>query len=247
MQSDQILTALIVDDEEPGRRNLALSLELFFPEVKVLGMAASAAEAKQLLLKEQPDVLFLDIEMPLANGFDLLDLVPDRRFEVVFVTAYADYGIQAIKAGALDYLLKPLSKQELGAALQKALKKKAAAGNASPILPSRISIPHSRGVSVLEPGDILRILADNSYSELFLRNVKTLVVSIPIGEFEKRLAPWHFVRIHKSHLVNLEAVVQFSREDGGKIRLNNGTELPVSRRKLRHFETELQAWSLRMK
>lgn len=254
------LRAIIVDDEFHGRENLALLLKNYCPEVLLLGMAESAEQARKLLVELQPEVVFLDIQMPREDGFSFLESLEERNFSVVFVTAYDAYGIKAVKASAADYLLKPVSVQELKAAIKKltvlhGYKQKEpqleesyrASVDAlikdlsSQQLPQTLTLPMSNGFKMVPIKHILRIEADDNYTHVYVYEDKSLVVAKTLKHFEGILDSKYFCRIHRSHIINLEYLKSFSKENGGIVELTDQTKLPISRRRLPEFLRLVQA------
>lgn len=244
------LTAVIVEDEIHLLDSLALMLRNYCPDVKVIGKAAGFAEGLDCIKHHQPNLVFLDIEMPFGTGFDLLEQLPRRNFDVIFVTAYNQYAVKAIKFSALDYILKPVNIKELIAAVQRVKQKKHSHALANQFqvlfesldnrMLTKIAIPTSDGMSYLEIADIIHIDAEGRYSRLSLHNQKAILVSRNLGEFDDLLSDNSFCRIHHSHLINLAHVVQYSRRDGGRVCLSNGSTLPLSRSRKEDFLQQIQ-------
>lgn len=223
-------SAVIIDDEEHGRSNLTHLLSDYCPQVRVCGMAQGVSDAIPLLRKHLPDVVFLDILMPGIDGFGLLEHFPDRPFKVIFVSASAEYGIQAIKAGAIEYLLKPVNPKELVMAVNKLDQQKNLFREPQASY-SRISLSHSSGFSLESIDNIVRLEADDNYTRIFFANGKTSLVSRSLSEFERVLPQETFARIHKSILINLEYMQEFSHSDGGTVTMSDGHSTMVSKRK----------------
>ncbi|MCK6605835.1 MAG: LytTR family DNA-binding domain-containing protein [Ignavibacteriaceae bacterium] len=230
------LTAIIVDDELHGRENLRMILENYCPEIRVTGLAASVSEAVTLADQLSPQIVFLDINMPVLDGFDFLDLMPRRNFLTVFVTAYSEFGINAVKAGAADYLLKPIDIRELKKTVRKLpdLLAPAAETNGS-VLKDKLIIPDTHGFTILEVNDIIRFEAEGSYSIVFTKEGKKTVVSRSLSDFEKSLPDGLFCRVHRSSLINLDYVKEYSVIDGGTVTMTDGARIEVSRRKTADF------------
>lgn len=240
------IRALIVDDEADARENLRLMLEEQCHEVEVVGMAATAESARQLVASEAPQAIFLDIKMPGEDGFSLLRSLPGPHPLVIFTTAYDEYALRAFKENALDYLEKPIDPMELGRAVGKLVQ---LAGDpaemqrhgqglqalmndpASP-LSNRVAVPSRDGMVLLRHEDILYLEASDSYTVVHARDGKRTVSSKHIRVFETNLDPRKFFRTHKSYIINLEHLVGFSRSEGNVAMLDNGAAVPVSRRKL---------------
>lgn len=238
------LTALIVDDEEYSRMNLSLLLQKHCPQIQVSGFACDINEAQSAIEAIRPEVIFLDVQMPGGCGFDLLQNYTDYPFEVVIVTAYPDYGIQAVKSGALDYILKPIRAVELTTAVQRAwkIRLKKRQWNSLGVEESRkIAVSHSKGVSLICKKDIVYLEADNMYTTLHLENDTTLLVSKSIKSFEQSLPDDYFFRLHKSYIINFRHIEGFSKANGGTVWMKNQVEIPVSRRQLPLFQ-KLVKW-----
>ncbi len=239
-------TALIIDDEEPGRKNLALMLGKYCPEIEILGDAASAVEGKEKLLQLNPDLLFLDVQMPEIDGFDLLDSLTKKNFATVIVTAHAEYGIKAVKAGALDYILKPIVIKEL----QQAIKKVAeyydskSEQNTDAQKPERLTLSHTGGFTVVEIKDITRLEADNNYTKVFTTDKKMYYVSKPLKVFEDNLKDIIFFRVHRSFIINLNHVKEFLREDGGTIVMMDDTKIQLPKTRTSDFMEAVKKLSI---
>ncbi len=230
------LKAIIVEDEAVSRDILRNYLKKYCPTVQLLGEAASIDEALVLIRNHTLDLVFLDVEMPYGNAFDLLDKVNDRTFETVFVTAYDHYAIEALNSHASYYLLKPISIDELINAVDHvtAIKTKEAALQDQLLAPQvagteeKITIPTQEGFDVLEIQDIVYAKADDNYTELYLSNGKRKVVSKTLKHFEDSLKAHAFARVHKSYLVNVRHITKYIKGKGGSVMLNNGKEIMVS-------------------
>ncbi|MCE7935946.1 MAG: DNA-binding response regulator [Chlorobi bacterium CHB2] len=258
------LRALIVDDETLGRETLKQFLGRYCPEeIQVVAMAASAEEARWGVSQHEPDVVFLDVEMPRENGFDFLRSVPEREFAVVFVTAYDHYALRAIRASATDYLLKPIDIDELQEAvrklveLQRARAARQAGYNARlrAVLENtsdnrqkltRLIVPSLHGFSVIAVDDILHCKAENNYTSIHLRTGENVLACKPLKEYDELLDGSEFFRVHKSFLVNLQHVRGFVRSDlgGGTVMLTGGISVEVSRRRKDQLIQKLQEFGL---
>jgi len=241
------LRVLIVDDEADARENLQLMLEKHCPEVEVMGQAGSAAEARKLIDELQPNALFLDIKMPGEDGFQLLASIAELDLPVVFTTAYDEYALKAFKQNALDYLEKPIDPEELQRAAGKLMREITRLGGSQPSaiaalmqdpaspLHSRMAIPGRDGLVLLKFDEILYLEASDSYTTVFTIDGKRSVSSKHIRVFEEYLDPKRFYRVHKSFVINLAHLKGFSRTEGNMAILDNGTMIPVSRRRLPDF------------
>lgn len=241
------LRALIIDDEADARDNLRLMLEEHCPEVEILGQAASAPEAREKIQALQPNALFLDIKMPGEDGFALLASIAELDLPVVFTTAYDEFALKAFKQNALDYLEKPIDIEELQRAVKKLQRLTGELGSpnhgaiaalmkdpASP-LSSRVAVPGRDGLVLLKHDDIMYLEANDSYTTLHLKDGKRSVSSKHIRVFETNLDPKTFFRVHKSYIINLAHLKEFNRTEGNMAVLDNGTLIPVSRRRLPDF------------
>ena len=229
------LKAVIIEDELNSREILRNYLAKYCPEVTVLGEADSIQKGLKILNTHNPDLLFLDVEMPYGNAFDLLDQLPDRNFETVFVTAYNHYAIDALNHHAAYYLMKPINIDELIKAVEyvqevRQKEKVLEDGVLQPKVSSlngKITIPQQDGFQVLNVCDILYCQADDNYTEVYLSSSKILV-SKTLKYFEDILQTYSFARIHKSYLVNVNEIVKYRKGKGGSVVISNGKELLVS-------------------
>lgn len=237
-----MMKAIIVDDELNNRENLRQLLKIHCPEVTIVAACTSAAEAREEIICLDPDLVFLDIEMPGGNGFSLLESLPDPDFEVIFVTAYGHYGIKAIKFSALDYLLKPIDITELTEAVKKAEEKIALRqenrrmkhllqNSKLPDENKTIALSLADKIEFIEIDTIIRCEAENNYTTFYLTDGQKLVVSKTLKEFDELLTPCHFLRVHQSHLINLRQVKSFIKSDGGYIRMKDGSSVSISRQR----------------
>ncbi|ULC59386.1 LytTR family DNA-binding domain-containing protein [Flaviramulus sp. BrNp1-15] len=230
------LTAIIVEDEETSREILKNYLKKYCPNVSILGEAANVEEALVLIRNNDLDLVFLDVEMPYGNAFDLLDKVGDINFETIFVTAYNHYAIDALNAHASYYLMKPISIDELIKAVDYVteIKTKEEALQDQVLVPKtnhvngKITIPQLDGFEILNTSDILYCKADDNYTEIYLNNNKKKLVSKTLKYFEEALKYSSFARVHKSYLVNVNEVVKYVKGKGGSVMLSNGKEVMVS-------------------
>ena len=239
-----MINAIIVDDEINNITNLQQLLQLHCPEVNIVATASNASEGRQLLLKHRPHLVFLDIQMPGENGFDLLKSLHDYEFEIIFVTAYDRYGIQAVKFSAIDYLLKPVNTQELVQAVNRVLtiqnrkKQNVQLENLIALLQQhqhkeehRLALPTAKETRFIKPSQVVRCESSNNYTTFFLNNGEKILVSKPIYEFEELLQDYGFIRSHQSHLVNKKYIRSWVKEDGGYLLLEDKTQEPVSKQK----------------
>lgn len=236
------LTAIILDDELGPRENLKLLIDQFCPELKCFATADNALKGKRLVNELNPDVVFLDIDMPVLNGFDFLEMLPGKNFMTVFVTAHEEYAIDAIKVSAVDYLVKPINIEELQKCAKRLFNKQLNQGRTLNKQLSKICIPQSNGFVTLETDEIIRLEGRDCYTRIYLVSNKTFTVSKTLKEFEKMLTDDKFFRIHKSHIINLKYFKEFTTEDGGYAVLNDGTTLEISRRRHREFIVKVKSF-----
>ena len=229
------LKSIIVEDEATGREILRNYVSKYCPNVELLGEASNIEEALVLIKKHDLDLVFLDVEMPFGNAFDLLDKVGDRTFEAVFVTAYDHYAIDALNNQASYYLMKPISIDELIKAVDHvtAIKEKENTLQERVLTPKmknvsgKITIPQQDGFEVLNTQDIFFCKADDNYTEIYLEH-KKILVSKTLKYFEEALSSYPFARVHKSFLVNVSEIVKYKKGKGGSVVLSNGKEIMVS-------------------
>jgi len=249
------LKALIVDDEFNARNNLKILIDEFCPELEIIGLAESAAEARIIIEKEKPDVVFLDIAMPKEDGFSLLKSYVDRTFSVVFTTAYNEYALKAFKENAIDYLEKPISIDDLQKAVQKVMK---VHGSNEQITPAelselvdeamedkndRISVPTRDGYVIIRNTDIIHLEASDNYTMIYLIDGSRHLSSKNIKVYEENLNQEVFFRTHKSHIINVEHhLKEFSRSEGNMAVLTNGINVPIARRKMSNFLSRINTF-----
>ncbi|MFA5816037.1 MAG: LytTR family DNA-binding domain-containing protein [Bacteroidales bacterium] len=236
------LTAIIVDDELHGRENLMKIIENYCHEIEILGCADSVVSAKELVNVHKPDVVFLDINMPVLDGFDFLDEYDDRNFMVVLVSAHEEFGINAVKAGAVDYLLKPVNIKELKQTVKKLLLLKNKPIKVETVHKTdKLVLPASHGFDVLIFDDIIRLEADGGYTRVILKDQKQKMVSHTLKDFEDALPKEIFYRIHKSHMINLKYIKAYSNISGNYVTMIDGSRIEISRRKAPEFIQKIKA------
>ncbi len=245
------MTAIIVDDEKHCREVLAHLLKKYCSDVKLLASVATGTEALSLLQAGSPDLLFLDIEMPGMNAFELLEKLEHPTFEIIFTTAYDEYAIKAIKHSALDYLLKPIVKEELIATLKKAREQKDSKSTdrlaallqllATGKTGKRFAVPTQEGLIMIDADDILYCESDSAYCRIFLNNAaKPVLISKTLKEVEEVLHDQQFCRVHNSYLVNIKFVKSYIRGEGGEVVMDNNIHVPVSRTRKQELLNWLQ-------
>lgn len=253
-----VLNAIIVDDEEFARSSLYFLLQENCENINISGIAKSVSEARTLLQQHPVDLIFLDIAMPGENGFELIPQVEQSKSHVIFTTAYDQYALKAIKANALDYLLKPIDIDELKEAVSKATKYISLSRSESGRIESlnnlaadlserneirKISLPNGQGYSLININDIIHIEADSNYSIFYLANNEKITVSKVLKEYEEILPDHQFVRIHKSSIVNLNYLREYNSKNGLEVILKNGDRIAVSRRRASDFAEKIKLYT----
>ncbi len=237
-----MISAIIVDDEPKSRDVLKTLLNRFCTEVEILDQAGSITEAKELIQKHNPELLFLDIEMPGGNGLQLLESGATGSAEVIFVTSYAHYAITALRLSAVDYLLKPIEVEELRAAIDRVVERKRnkTTSNLNVLRENlnqgttlqKIAIPGMQDVRFVKVTDIIRIEGDSNYSFIYIDGGEKIHSSRTLGDFEELLTGQkNFFRTHKTHLVNLDHVVKLIKTEGGYLEMKDGSQVEISRRR----------------
>ncbi len=235
-----MIRTLIIDDEKNVRLRIKDMILENFPHINVVGEADGVMSGASTIESLKPELVLLDIRMADGNAFDLLEKVKHHSFKVIFITAHEEYAIKAIKFSALDYLLKPVSVDDLKTAFDKAenqilndLKLQLASLQSNLQSPKNktIVLRSSEKIQLLEVNNIIRCEADRCYTSFYVNEQKKHVVSQPMKEYEDILSEYGFIRIHKSHLINMAYIESFDKADGGSVILKDKTEIPVSRRK----------------
>lgn len=244
------IKAIIVDDEQHCIDALQAMLQKKCPEVTVLAGVNSVEEARRVIDELAPDLVFLDVEMPHQNGFELLKQYDRIQFDVIFTTAYEQYALKAIKFNALDYLLKPFSVQDLQEALRKFQERRAGKSTDPAIAPlevflqnmktmqqsnRKIALPTINGLVFMPVQNIVRCESTGNYTKLFFTDRKQLLVSKSLKEFEELLTDVDFFRVHNSHLINLQQMESYIQGEGGFALMSDGTQVEVSRRRKADF------------
>jgi two-component system, LytTR family, response regulator len=244
------IKAIIVDDEQHCIEALNTMLQKKCPEVTVLKGVNSVREARDLINELQPDLVFLDVEMPHQNGFELLKMFDKITFDVIFTTAYEQYALKAIKFNALDYLLKPFSVKELQDAIQKCISRRNSQNGETQNSPievflqnmktlhqthKKIALPTINGLVFMPVQNIVRCESTGNYTRIFFTDKKNLMVSRPLKEFEELLTDVDFFRVHNSHLINLQQMQSYIQGEGGFALMSDGTQVEVSRRRKADF------------
>lgn len=233
-------TAIIIDDVPQARKTLRQDLDLYCPEIEIIGAAEGVISGAKLLKKVQPDIVFLDIQMKDGSGFDLLDILSSVNFHVIFITASDAFAIKAFRYAAIDYLLKPIDPEELIEAVEKAKNTPTTASESLDLLkttiqekatPKRLALHTLEKIQITKIEDIIRCESSGNYTQFFFTNGEKLLVTKTLKEYDKLLAENNFIRTHQSHLVNPQHVKAFLKIDGGYLKMIDGAEIPVSSRK----------------
>ena len=246
-----MLKALLIDDEERATDALRLMIEKMVPEIKQVFVCNDSRKASEIIHVYQPGLVFLDIQMPHMNGFELLEKLPNKNFKIIFTTAYNEYAIQAIRFSAFDYLLKPIDSEELQSSVQRFLATQEDYQQQFDLLknimhniqaPSadefRLALPTKEGVHFLMPHEIIRCEAVGNYTKFFVDKNRTYLISKTLGEYDTLLSPHNFIRTHKSHLVN-KKFISFIDHDGFAV-LKDNSKVEVSRRRKEEVMTALK-------
>jgi len=240
------IKAILIDDELNSLQNLQQKLEGFCPDIAIVAVTQKPEEGLILIRQHQPDVVFLDIEMPKISGFRMLEELGEYDFDIIFTTAYNHYSVDAIRISAFDYLVKPIGIEELQQAVERLSKslhrqtkekidilKKSLSDNRSQ--DDKIAISTSEGIEFIPIKNIIHIESKSNYSKIFLMDNKSIMVTKILKDFEEMLLPYNFYRVHNSHLINLNYIQKYVRSQGGHVQLQDGTLIDISRRKKEEF------------
>ncbi len=246
-----MIQVIIIDDEKKCIALLEKRIKQSFPDINIAATAFQPEEGIKLIRQLEPDLVFIDIEMPKKNGFEVLEATRDILYDVIFTTAYNQYAVKAIRFSALDYLLKPIDTDELTQAIVRFKAKHLSESRQQQIDTlfnnlrnithpyNRISVATTEGVIFINTQDILYCEATGSYTTLFLKNSDRLVTSRALKDFEELLQEHSFFRIHHSYLINLNEIKRYLKGEGGTVLMSSGAEIPVSKRKKEEFLKKL--------
>jgi len=237
-----MIKAFIVDDEPYCCKTLSLLLDRYCPEVQVTGIFNNGLEGLQAINVSSPDLVFLDVQMPKMNGFEMLEKLASINFHLIFTTSFDQYALKAFRFSAIDYLLKPVDREELQKAVQKVLKRsEIPASEQLQIMfqklyhPAasvhKIALPTMEGLQMIPVQSIISCEADDNYTTLILKDNKKIVVSCTLKVIEEMLEDHSFIRVHRSFLVNLDEVEKYVKADGGYVVMSNGTHVYISKNK----------------
>lgn len=241
-----MIKAVIIDDEPRAQRMLAALITEYCTDVDIAAIANDVPSGVIAINKVQPDVLFLDVEMPGYTGFQLLDFFRDINFEIVFTTAHSDYALQAFQVSAIDFLLKPIQISELQRAIERVRTQipwrqqrlDALRENFETTSIRKIALPMHDGIEFIATQDIIYLMADGAYTTFHLLNGRTIVVSKKIKEFEQALVTFNqFFRSHRSYIINTAKISRYVKQDGGFIKMDDGTEVPLARERKDEFNS----------
>ncbi|MEO1449193.1 MAG: LytTR family DNA-binding domain-containing protein [Bacteroidota bacterium] len=242
-----MIRTVIIDDEEDARSSLQLILGKYCPEIDILASIADPLEALEKLPDLQPDLVFLDVEMPRLSGFGLLERIASPSFQTIFVTAHNHYAIKAIRFSALDYLLKPVDIDELRMAVDRAAAKignqssqeayQSILHNLRPATETgdRLAVPTQAGMDFIPLEKLVYCQAEGSYTRLVFMDADSKLISKKLKEFEHILDPKRFCRVHHGYLINVRQVKQYVKGEGGYVIMQNGDHVDISRRKKEAF------------
>lgn len=234
------MKAIIIDDNPQAIENLQQDLADYCSDVTVIGTAEGVVSGVKLLKKVKPDVLFLDIQLQDGSGFDVLEILPEVNFGVIFTTSSDAFAIKAFRLAAVDYLLKPLDPDQLIDAVSRAKKisnnRKASLDLVMDSmqrgeLPKHIALHTQEKIQLIKIENIIRCEASGNYTSFHLKNEKPLLVTKTLKDFDKTLSPHRFLRVHQSHLINSGQIKEFVKTDGGYLVMQDGAKIPVSVRK----------------
>lgn len=240
------MRAVIIDDEKHSTEMLEWLLQTYSPEVEILAVCHSGEEGLKALQRHQPDLVFMDIEMPRMNGFDVLDQLQDRKFELVFITAYDQFAVRAFKYAAVNYLLKPVDPDDLTATLARIRDKKSPTGPAQMELlfqslinkqqqVERIALSSGDGLVFVNTSEITYCKAESNYTQVVLQNGRKILVARTLKDLDETLSGKDFFRVHASYLVNINHISRFVRGDGGYIVMPDDAQITISRSKRDEF------------
>lgn len=237
-----MLKTIIIDDEQSCCKTLSLLLNSYCPEVQVTDVCYNGMDALEAIRESAPQLVFLDVEMPKMNGFEMLQQLPSINFHLIFTTSYDQYALKAFRFSAIDYLLKPIDREELQKAVEKVLQRaekpvseqlqillQKAYHPAAPM--SKIALPTMEGLQMVLINSILYCESDDNYTTLIFKNKKKLLVSRTLKEIEEMLEDYSFVRAHRSYLVNINEIEKYVKGEGGYLLMSDGSSIDVSRSK----------------
>ncbi len=248
------MKVVIIDDENRTRNLIRKMVESFGLDVTCNAEGQDLKSGLKVIQEEDPDIVLLDIQMPDGSGFDLLNLVENKRFKVIFITAHEEFAIKAIKFSAFDYILKPVDADELEKTLKKAITEikeenqftindtqyAALSQNIIPKQKQRLVLKTQESIYVVDLKDIIRCEADRNYTSFYLHNKTKILVSKTLKEYDLMLSPFNFLRVQQSHLINLDYVDRYDKGQGGAVVMKDGSQVPLSQSKREIFFSILE-------
>ncbi len=247
------INCIIIDDEQMNIKLLQNMLEIHCRQVNVVGTSSCAKNGLQMIQELQPQIVFLDVEMPHMNGFDLLQKLEPVSFDVIFVTAYSHYAVEAFEHHATGYITKPINTEKLVSAVNKAIKRveekrinknlfSLLEQNTKQATPDKIPLSTTNGLLFVKIADVMYCESNGNYTHFFLCDEKKIVVSRQLGEYEKLLPEINFTRIHDKYIINLKYIKEYIKGSGGEVVLENGKEIPVATRRKEDFLARFEKW-----
>ena len=245
--------ALIIDDEAKARRLMQTLIEENCPDIEIIAMAEDVPNAVKAIHQYKPDIVFSDIDMPVYNGFQLLDFVDKTDFELIYCTAHNDFALKAFEVSAVDYLVKPIQISLLVKAVEKAIRLRNSTSTITQRLDTlkenlkehtlrKIALPVADGLRFIELTDIIYLEAEGAYTHVLLKDSSKLLISKKLKEFETLLSDTkNFFRIHRSFLINTDAIQQYIKSDGGSILMSNNVSVPVARERKDDFQKLIES------
>ncbi|MEP7169872.1 MAG: LytTR family DNA-binding domain-containing protein [Bacteroidota bacterium] len=248
-----MIRTILIDDEQHCRDSLSATLKNHFPEIELLAVCTNVIEGQEAIEKLKPELVFLDVEIPPSTGFDLLQNLSSISFEVIFTTAFDKYAVRAIKASALDFILKPVGKEDLSLALERFKQKKSKNDSQQQMETlfenirhlkdplKKIMLPSQNGFEYVNVKDIIRLQADSNYTTFYFTDKRKIVVSKTLKEYEDMLSGKDFFRVHQSHIINTQFIKNYVKGEGGIVVMQDGSEIDVSRRRKEDFLKALES------
>lgn len=238
------IRTIIIDDEKNSRDNTKLMLTKYFSEIEIVGEAENGIKGRKLIYELNPDLVFLDVNMPEMNGLEMLESIPERNFYVIFLTAYNEYTIQAIRAGAIDYLMKPLMKSELVQAINRVNKfieekkvqekKQTNVQNENKVETNKVMVSHSKGFTIIDFNEIIMLEAAGNYTDFYLTENRKIIASKTLKDYESVLDKNLFFRVSRSAIVNLNHIKEYNNTTETLI-LSEKHQIPISRSRWTEF------------
>lgn len=235
---------IIIDDEEDARNTLSAFIRQYCPKIEVVAEGTGVQDGYRKIMAHEPELVLLDIQMEDGTGFDLLEKIRNPKFQVIFCTAFDEFAIRAFKYSAIDYLLKPIDPDELIEAVSKVKENEGGTQQEKVDLlldhrqkgySDRITLSSQEGLTVVKLSEIIRLESDSNYTKFFLNSGERTIVPRSLKEFEEMLPKEQFYRTHQSHIINMEHVKKYMKEDGGYILMVDGSEVLVARRRKEDF------------